>query len=543
VQLVYGPAFSQRESGILHVSQVFTGWTMRICVLVLGIWVATLPIFAQQAAPPVAPPAQQPAPTPAEPLCVFEPDVCRELESVEQENASKEPPAKTTPPKKSDQDGPSPKNGSSSNPSDSAAVVQRGRTDSIQDQIGDGVEGDTLPRTDLQALVEKWTNWSEWNKTDPAKRTVGDLRALDTIETFGDPLCKAKTDKIKLCAFTAGFYVIHIIGAEGTAKDPYSVKVASSVWYLYESHLQKPKQVVLKRVVAVDGKFPDIFNVRTGILIALQILHQPSCSAFDASCANDVSAKYDLTVTQKTAANTAALTGLINGLLGTVKPSAGRVPNVASVVVLPPEYVATASVYGLGQGAPRPPFDWKITANVTGSPTGNGSCSNLTKSTNCSFTHTLSVVGPQYWNVGIDITPRGPRENKYALSSSNIVTQSHTIHSPLFVALDFSPWAQWGYRPYFQAGIPLSGAAFHLPFVSMAEPLPFTKKWLQISVYCGVVFMQQTFPRTLAVGVTTNTAAFNADLVTDRALKPLFGIEVPVSSIISKVKSSVGTGK
>jgi hypothetical protein len=45
------------------------------------------------------------------------------------------------------------------------------------------------------------------------------------------------------------------------------------------------------------------------------------------------------------------------------------------------------------------------------------------------------------------------------------------------------------------------------------------------------------------VGQTTTTAAFNNDLKTDWPIKVVYGIEVPVSSIISKVKSSVGSGK
>jgi hypothetical protein len=477
--------------------------------------------------------------------------VCRDLETARQQTPPKEAPAKSTPPRETDQDGSSPKNGASSLPSDSPAVVQRGKTNSIQDLIND-VEGETLPRTDLQGLVKEWTNWSEWDKTDPDKRRVEDLQALDTIKTFGDPLCKAKTEKTDLCAFKAGFILIHIIGAERTpppAEEKIAVK--SSAWYLYKPYKPKPKQSALKRVVAVDGKFPDILNIETGILISLQVLKAPRCGLHvdkegeknppPYDCDN-FSVKYDLAVTQKTAANVAALTDLINGILGVGKSNVGSGGATAETVVLPPKYVATASVYELAKGTPRPPFDWTITAHVTSYIAGNGNCSNLGASTSCTFTRTVSVAAPQYWNVGINITPRGPRENKYALSSSNIVTQSHTIHSPLFAALDFSPWAQRGYLPYFQAGIPLSGAAFHLPFVSLAEPLPLTRRWLQISIYGGVVFMQQTFPKALAIGATSNTAAFNADLVTDRALKPLFGIEVPVSSIISKVKSSVGGG-
>jgi hypothetical protein len=64
-----------------------------------------------------------------------------------------------------------------------------------------------------------------------------------------------------------------------------------------------------------------------------------------------------------------------------------------------------------------------------------------------------------------------------------------------------------------------------------------------MSVYAGVAFMKQTKLNSLPVGSTSNVKVFTAAQQVDWAKKPLFGIEVPVSSIIGKVKSSVGSGK
>jgi hypothetical protein len=66
--------------------------------------------------------------------------------------------------------------------------------------------------------------------------------------------------------------------------------------------------------------------------------------------------------------------------------------------------------------------------------------------------------------------------------------------------------------PYLQIGLPLSGSAFHLPYCGVSLPTQFTKKWIPLSVHGGVGFMKQTFPKTLAAGATSNTAAFNVDL-------------------------------
>ena len=433
-------------------------------------------------------------------------------------------------------------------PADSLPAVQKGKSNSIQDVIDNHVEGEALSEADLQTVVEKWTSWDDWTKQNDPK--VEDLRPSETITNFGPALCAAKAN---LCLFREGLYAIHIVGAERVdSGTTYKFIVKSSVWYLYRPN-QKHSQ--LKRVSAVDGKFPAIVGSPSGILVSLIVLKNPSCgihlpkvgekpdpSHFD--CANGVSIKYDVVLSEKSAANVTALTSLVNAVLGVGKSSLSASGPFAVTEFLPPLFVASASVYQLDKKMPRAPFDWTITANINGPGNGNnGDCSNLTSTGKCSYTRTVSIDSPQYWNIGINLTLHGPRENKYALSSSNIVTQSHTIHSPFFAAFDFSPWSQEGWRPYFQAGVPLSGAAFHLPFISLAEPLPFTKKWLQLSVYGSVVFMKQTFPKTLAVGQTSNTAAFNSNLVTDRAIKPIFGIEVPVSSIVSKIKSSVGAGK
>ena len=95
---------------------------------------------------------------------------------------------------------------------------------------------------------------------------------------------------------------------------------------------------------------------------------------------------------------------------------------------------------------------------------------------------------------------------------------------------------------YFQVGVPLSGAVLHSPYAGIAWPLP-TSRFLQISLYAGATFMKQTKLENLPVGTTPVTQdQFTAASKTDWAKKPIYGIEVPVSSIISKIKSSVGGG-
>ena len=220
----------------------------------------------------------------------------------------------------------------------------------------------------------------------------------------------------------------------------------------------------------------------------------------------------------------------------------------------PFDYVFSLQAFLVSSKPLHEPFDVAYTASTgdkkpdtsgkAATPLANGAgCYNLTATSSCSFSQTISVDARQYWDVGVDATLHGPRENKYALSTANAVTQTHTIHSAFVGTLDLSPWAyklpmtNW---PYFQIGVPLSGASFHLPYAGIALPLPLTKKWVPLSVYGGVDFMRQTFPKTLKIGATTTSTAFMSDLKTDWPRKGAYGIELPVSQVIKKVKSSVG---
>jgi hypothetical protein len=176
----------------------------------------------------------------------------------------------------------------------------------------------------------------------------------------------------------------------------------------------------------------------------------------------------------------------------------------------------------------------------------NQGCLDLPANSKCTFSKTISVSARQYWDIGIDIVVHGPRENKYALSNTNVVTQSHTIHSALIATFDFSLWAYklpMDTYPYFQIGLPLSGSAFHLPYAGIAQPLPFTKKFVPLSIYGGIGFMRQLKPNTLTLGQTTTAVVFAQDIQPDWPAKFIYGIEVPVGPIVSKIKSGVGGGK
>jgi hypothetical protein len=69
--------------------------------------------------------------------------------------------------------------------------------------------------------------------------------------------------------------------------------------------------------------------------------------------------------------------------------------------------------------------------------------------------------------------------------------------------------------------------------------IPGVSKFLPIWLYGGCTFMKQTKLTGIAEGTVTTPDAFKAASKTDWAKKPLYGIEVPVSAIVDKIKSSV----
>jgi hypothetical protein len=106
---------------------------------------------------------------------------------------------------------------------------------------------------------------------------------------------------------------------------------------------------------------------------------------------------------------------------------------------------------------------------------------------------------------------------------------------------DFYPffwrWPKNDLFPHVAAGIPLSGQPLHRPFVGFSEPIPWLQKstTFPISVFGGVVFMRERYPSTLAVGAAADSATFNNNLTTHWVRKALFGVDLPLTKLVSKI--------
>ena len=105
--------------------------------------------------------------------------------------------------------------------------------------------------------------------------------------------------------------------------------------------------------------------------------------------------------------------------------------------------------------------------------------------------------------------------------------------------VDVYPAAHWAYKQngffHFLVGVPVTSSPFHRPFFGGAIDLT---RWtglqrigfpLQMSAFGGVVYMKEQIP---ANGLSSTA------LTSTRTVKGMFGIELPVSALISKIGKS-----
>jgi hypothetical protein len=170
----------------------------------------------------------------------------------------------------------------------------------------------------------------------------------------------------------------------------------------------------------------------------------------------------------------------------------------------------------------------------------------------CTFTRTFRSDDIEWWDVSIGVTIPGVREAKYT-DTGNTVQRNVTTHTDLYGLFDIYPTAEWktkeSWVPHFNLGIPLTSQPFYRPYFGVAENFtgwttlekhgfPF-----RMSFYVGIVDMKQSLLKGLAPGSSATQGQFSSALVSDRALKPLFGVEVPVSALISKVGQKSSNSK
>jgi hypothetical protein len=110
----------------------------------------------------------------------------------------------------------------------------------------------------------------------------------------------------------------------------------------------------------------------------------------------------------------------------------------------------------------------------------------------------------------------------------------------------FSPLVgknEWA--PHFNLGVPITSQSLYRPYFGLAESvgglvslLPVVKRPIKlpmnINVFAGMVWMKTTY----VTDDPTSSAQLASNSHPTRVWKPVFGIEVPVSAIASKIKGA-----
>jgi hypothetical protein len=206
----------------------------------------------------------------------------------------------------------------------------------------------------------------------------------------------------------------------------------------------------------------------------------------------------------------------------------------------------------------------------------------------CSFARTFTVDEAEWWDVSLGLSLPGVKEQiltaapltansltKTLQTSGNCLSNIYTCttkhHADAYLLFDLYPLAHWYPKqkwlvPHFNIGVPLTSQVLYRPYAGTAFDLssPLERRGfpLSISVMSGMVYMKQfvctaacaaefasTYVpanTTVIPGVPYSTAYPTSGPlpapIQDRALKPLFGFEVSISGIASKIKGASSGG-
>jgi hypothetical protein len=147
----------------------------------------------------------------------------------------------------------------------------------------------------------------------------------------------------------------------------------------------------------------------------------------------------------------------------------------------------------------------------------------------CSLTQTIRDEGLEHWDVSIAVPTPGFKETVF--DSSNALMPKSVTRTNAYAMLDISPWGEDFVKPplfgipHFMTGLPIAGKVFNKPFVGgLGEEVGLSK----LSPFSARVFG----------GVVYNKEFRGAAQVPHRVWKVQYGIELSMSSAISKLKGN-----
>jgi hypothetical protein len=442
-------------------------------------------------------------------------------------------------------------------------------------------EQETALRAELEA-IDKSAPLKEWS-TKPLAKAIQNQCPVDCAPATG-------TGGIGKSGIA---YVFHIVTWSKPKADSPTVPVSSD-WHVYQLNGKD----TLKSAGFVSDGNPRIYNKQQVLIVGVARFKEDATK--DDGLVRTIVDAYKSSATQGQPQNQTDVVALVTAVLGISGGAGAQAQGKGEA--FPDGKIFIAS--GMQAGTAHLPFDVKVSvvsddhgparslslpaakkkasANkpappATGSPQlaaggddsapdGKGgadksqapaepspgvmSCAGNDNSVPCTTTRTFTSEDREWWDVSIGIAVPGVRESQYSIVNNALHT-SVTRHTDFYGMLDLYPFAFAGpndsWEPHFNVGIPLTGQSLYRPYFGMAESLgglltALFRPQKQIGLPLGLnIFAGMTWMKTHVVIDNPTTAGdLTLDTSTKRVWKPMFGLEVPISSIASKVKSVVG---
>jgi hypothetical protein len=316
--------------------------------------------------------------------------------------------------------------------------------------------------------------------------------------------------------------------------------LVSSDWYVYKS--SGPTKLKPSGFTAAGDQL--LYGLKRALIVGVEIFDEGGKSGA-------VKITYKTSVTQGTPANAQALGQLLSALLGLASKS---------TLFESPDGCTVLTAASFQEGTAHLPFDLNVamSANDTTKPKPTGpsnnstpnasagvaDCPDLSTGSTCSLSRKFTGEDREWWDVSIGVTIPGVRETKYSIVN-NALSSSVKTHTDMYGMFDIYPSAYWLTKdspaPHLVVGLPLTSQTFYRPFFGISENLTgwngLQKKLalpVGLNFFAGVVYMKTS----QVVGAPTTAAQLASDTRYLRVVKPLFGIEVPVAALVSKIGKS-----
>lgn len=337
-----------------------------------------------------------------------------------------------------------------------------------------------------------------------------------------------------------------------------AAEMQNSRWYAYT--LDRHNHLHFARLVGSNNQ--SVYGKRNALIVGLAMFDEKEDDSSFAAL-NEI---YSVSEVQGTPQNSTDLRTLASAILPFVGNAQSEVllTYTAGQPPLPPEKFVLS--VGCQLATAKLPYTLTVTdstvAKASDPPTADApaagafKCQGTDQTIPCASTRAIGSVDKEYWDVSVGIAVPGVRETKPTFAS-NTVTTSATTHTDLYAFADFYWAAHWKPKdsivPHPFLGLPVTSQTFYRPLFGMSENVT---GWTRIgkklslpsvNVFAGMVDMKTHY----LVGTPTTQAAFNTDLKTTRVWKPVFGVDVPISSMASKLgkkgsaapaKSTTGAG-